>query len=240
MKSLSQIRALTLATAAVTATLLAPAAFAQTKAPQRPSAAAPSTSDRLGMTCAQILEMASTGWTAKFTAAKGSGPQNATSAISTYGKCYDAHTDSLAVSLARKGSGPTKKPRADFAQFETAVKAFTAKAAAGLQPPPDPPKAAYINLYEKQFRREFYTEYEQKTLNTPLTADESEQYRKAKNRFGELLGLLPEDKAHELHAAFGDIVGSHPVSLPMNLALYRYAIFILEPASEKPFGPPPF
>jgi hypothetical protein len=240
VNTLSQMRSLTVAAIALAATLLAPAASPQTKAPQRPSAASPTASDRLGMACAQILEMSSTDWTAKFTEAKGSTPQSATNAISTYGKCYDSHTDSLAASLARKGSGPAKKPRADFAQFETAVKAFSAKAVADVQPPPDPQKAAYINLFEKQFRREFYSEYEQKAVNRPLTPDESDEYRKAKNRFGELLGLLPEDKAHELHAAFGDVIGSHPVSLPMNLALYRYAIFILEPASDKPFGPPPF
>jgi len=43
-----------------------------------------------------------------------------------------------------------------------------------------------------------------------------------------------------LHESFGDVLGSLELGLPMNLALYRYAIFILEPPSEKPFGPPPF
>lgn len=216
-------------------------AFAQAKPPAKP--ASWPASDRLGMTCPQILAMTSTDWTTKFTQAKGStanAADTATRAITTYGKCYDAHTDAIAATLTERGTGPTRKARADFAQFESAAKAFTVKALADAQPPPDATKTAYVNLYEMQFRCEFYTEYEGKTVNWPLTPDESDDYRKAKNRFGELIGLLPEDKAHEVHKAFGNIVGSHPVSMPMNLALYRYAIFILEPATEKPFSPPPF
>lgn len=219
--------------------LLAQVVFSQTKSSQGVSTSS-AASDRLGMTCAQILAITSTDWITKFTQAKGPGSDNAIRAISAYGKCYDARTDSLAAAGTKKGAGPTRKARSDFAQFELAVKAFTAKAVGDVQPAPDAVKSARANLYEKQFHREFYTDYEQKTLNRPLTPDESDEYRKAKNRFGELIGLLPEDKGHEVHRAFGDIVGSHSISLPMNLALYRYAIFILEPSSEKPFGPPPF
>lgn len=219
--------------------LLAQVGLSQAKSSQAAPASS-AASDRLGMTCAQILAITSTDWTTKFTQAKGPTPDNTIRAISAYGKCYDARTDSLAAAAAKKGTGPTKKARSDFAQFELAVKAFTAKAAADVQLTPDAVKSAYVNLYEKQFRRKFYTDYEQKALNRPLTPDESDEYRKAKNRFGELIGLLPEDKAHEVHEAFGDIVGSHSIGLPMNSALYRYAIFILEPPSEKPFGPPPF
>jgi len=213
---------------------------AQTKTGAKPGANSSATADRLGMTCAQILAMSSTDWIAKFTAQKGAGFENSQRAVSAYGKCYDAHTSSLAAALASKSSGPAKKARADFAEFETAVKAFTAKAIADAQPAPDAMKTAYVSLYEEQFRRDFYTDYEQKTVNRQLTPEESDDYRKAKNRFGELIGLLPDDKAHEVHEAFGDIVGPHPVSLSMNLALYRYAIFILEPSTEKRFAPPPF
>jgi len=220
--------------------VFAASGLGQTKLPQKPPAATSATADRLGMTCAQILEITSTDWTSKFTQQKGSTPENSLRAISAYGKCYDARTDSLAAALAKKGTGPTKKARADFTQFEAAIKAFTTKAVANAQPPPDAVRGAYVNLYEKQFRREFYSEYEQKSLNRPLTPDESDEYRKAKNRFGELIGLLPQDKGHELHESFGDVLGSLELGLPMNLALYRYAIFILEPPSEKPFGPPPF
>ncbi len=62
----------------------------------------------------------------------------------------------------------------------------------------------------------------------------------AKNRFGELLGMLPDDKMHELHAAFGEILGPRAVSEETKLAVYRYAISLLERPSDKPFSPPLF
>lgn len=214
--------------------------LAQTKPPQRAPATSSAAGDRLGMTCAQILQTTSTDWVAKFAEAKGSGPEVTARATTAYGKCYDSRTDGLIATLAKKAAGPGKTARANFAGFETAVKAFMTKGLADVQLPSDALKIAYANLYEKQFRYEFYRTYEEKNLNPPLTPEENDQFGKAKNRFGELLGLLPEDKAHEVHEAFGEIVGTHPVSLPMKLALYRYAIFVLEPPSEKPFAPPPF
>lgn len=214
--------------------------FVQTKAPQKSTAASSAGSDRLGMTCAQILQMTSTDWVAKFTQEKGPSPEGATRAMAAYGKCYDARTDSLAATLAKKSAGPQKKARANFVDFETAVKAFTTKALADVQPPPDSGKIARATLYEKQFRYDFYRGYQDKNSNPQLTPEENDQFSKAKNRFGELLGLLPEDRARDVHEAFGVIVGAHPVSLQMKLALYRYAIFVLEPPSEEPFAPPPF
>ncbi|HWF39334.1 MAG TPA: hypothetical protein VG322_12480 [Candidatus Acidoferrales bacterium] len=62
----------------------------------------------------------------------------------------------------------------------------------------------------------------------------------SKNRFGELLDALPDDRMHPLHSAFGDIVGRGGMSEETRLAVYRYAIFLLEPASDQPFSPPPF
>lgn len=62
----------------------------------------------------------------------------------------------------------------------------------------------------------------------------------AKNRFGKLLEGLPDDKMHELHEAFGKVIGPFQISEATRLAAYRYAIFILEPASDPPFSPPPF
>jgi hypothetical protein len=213
------------------------ASSAQTKARHQASAAA---ADRLGLPCAQILEMSSTDWVAKFNAEKSSTAQGTARAAAVYGECYEARTDALAASLARKRAGPSKSARADFLGFETALKDFIAKAVADTQAAPDTAKIAYIDLYQMQFPREFYTQYAEKNLHPTLTADQSDQFTKAKNRFGELLGLLSEDEAREVHQAFGEIVGTHAVSLPMKLALYRYAIFILEPRTEKPFAPPPF
>jgi len=63
---------------------------------------------------------------------------------------------------------------------------------------------------------------------------------KAKNRFGELIGVLPDEKLHELHAAFGAILGLHEVDDATTLAVYRYAIFLLEPSSGQGTYPPAF
>jgi hypothetical protein len=62
----------------------------------------------------------------------------------------------------------------------------------------------------------------------------------AKNRFGKLLEGLPDDKMHELHEAFGKVIGPFQISEATRLAAYRYAIFILESPSDTPFSPPPF
>jgi hypothetical protein len=83
------------------------------------------------------------------------------------------------------------------------------------------------------------------------TASDADEMTKAKNRFGELLDALPEDQLHSLHAAFGNIVGTHQMNNATQLALYRYAIFVLEPSGpapnsldtkppSKPFAPPAF
>lgn len=216
------------------------ASAAQTKPPQKPTASASTAADRMGLTCARILQMSSTDWVAKFNKEKDPSAEGVARAVAAYGKCYDARTDGLAATLAKKGAAPSKNARANFLGFEGALKEFVAKAAADSQSAPDPTKIAYINLYEKQFRRDFYRAYAEKNLNPPLMPEEDDQFHRAKNRFGELLGLLPEDKAHEAHEAFGEIVGTHEISLPMKLALYRYAIFVLEPPTEPAFAPPPF
>lgn len=213
---------------------------AQTRHPRTSHAASSAATDRLELTCTQILAMSSTGWVAKFKNEKSSVPGATARAATAYGRCYDERTEHLATELARKHAGPPKNSRTDFAGLEGALGAFAKTAVADAEPPPDAAKAAYAELYEKQFRYEFYREYEEKNLNPPLTPAEDLQFTKAKNRFGELIGLLPNAKAHQVHAAFGEIVGLHQVSMAMKLALYRYAIFILEPPSGKAFAPPPF
>jgi hypothetical protein len=211
---------------------------AQTRHPR--GKPAHSAADRLGLTCAQILAIRSTDWVAKFKKDKGPAPGATARALAVYGRCYDERTEQLGLELRRKRLAPPKRAAADFAGFEDAVKAFTKTAIVDAQPPPDAAKVAYVDVYGKQFRYEFYREYEQKDLNPKLTPEEDLQFTKAKNRFGELLGLLPNGKAHQVHAAFGETVGLHQVSMAIKLALYRYAIFILEPPSGKPFAPPPF
>ena len=63
---------------------------------------------------------------------------------------------------------------------------------------------------------------------------------KAKNRFGEVLGILPEESLHSVHAAFRQVFDAAPVSNLTKLEIYRYAIFVLAPSKDKPFAPPPF
>jgi hypothetical protein len=217
--------------------ILLPCVASSAGAAQKQSASG----DRLGLTCTQILQMTSDGWVKKFTAAKDATAPSTIQAISTYGKCYDARTNRLAASLGKSGKGPLMGARGNFADFEHALNDFTARALAATEPPADAQKKAYAALYEKQFRYDFYREYEQKNFNPPpLTPEESEAFTKAKNHFGELLGLLPEDKMHDLHRAFGEIFAAGGVPDATKLAVYRYAIFVLESPTEAPYSPPPF
>jgi len=204
-------------------------------AKQSPSA------DHLGLTCPQILRMSSTDWIKKFTAAKDATEPSTIQAISTYGKCYDARTTRLSASLGKSGKGPLMGARGNFGDFEHALGDFATKALATTDPPADAQKKAYANLYAKQFRYDFYRQYEQKNFNPPpLTPEESDAFTKSKNHFGELLGLLPEDKMHDLHRAFGEIFAAGGVPDATKLAVYRYSIFLLESPADSPYSPPPF
>ncbi len=197
--------------------------------------------DRLGLTCTQILEMPSNDWVKKFNSAKDASAPSTIQAIAVYGKCYDARTTRLAAALGKSGKGPLMGARGNFRDFEKVLNDFSAKALGATDPPADELKKAYAALYEKQFRYEFYRQYEQNNFNPPpLTPEESLDFTKSKNHFGELLGLLPEDKTHELHAAFGEIFAAGGVPDPTKVAVYRYCIFLLEPPSAEPFSPPPF
>jgi hypothetical protein len=289
--------------------LLPPCGFSQATAAARKRSAG----DRLGLTCAQILRMTSTDWVAKYVRVKnGAGAANTAngkdqailSAIDVYGKCYDEGTNRVAAALRRSGKGPLMGARGNFQNFEQALKGFEAKALADSDPPADAVKSAYAELYEKQFRHDFYRSYVPAKVNPPAgagtkrgetpgaahvanpgrssnapstglgtagaatsagsvsrtpapgtarshaapnenasdasSAGDVSEFTKVKNHFGELLAALPEDKGHEIHAAFGQILGENPVSEDTREAVYRYAIFLLEPPSGKPFSPPPF
>jgi hypothetical protein len=217
--------------------------------------------DRLGMTCAQLLAMNSTDWVAKFTSAKDTTPENTILAIEAYGKCYDARTTSLSASLGKQGKGPLMGARGNFGDFESALKNFTAKALAGNQQPAGSVKTAYASMYEKQFRYAFYQSYSGRfgkhswsatngAGDAPADASgtdpnsaakpDTDPMTLAKNRFGELLAAMAGDKRHEIHAAFGQIFERSPIGEQWKLEIYRYAIFLLEPPSGKPFSTPPF
>jgi hypothetical protein len=221
--------------------VLASGGFAQAK----PAPTKAADSDRLGLTCVQILQMTSTAWVAHFAekagnANNGSAPV-AVRAITAYAKCYDARTSQLAALLGKSGRGPLMGALGTFRDFQKALDDFTTKALAVSDKQPGTQEAAYAALYDKQFRYEFYQRYEQRiTGGRPLTAEEAAEYSKAKNRFGEFLGLLPQDKAHVIHAAFSQIFDAGPVTDITKLELYRFAISVLESPQDKPFSPPPF
>jgi hypothetical protein len=222
--------------------LLASASFAQAKPAQTKAGG---DADRLGLTCAQILQMTSTAWVADF-AEKAGTPSNtaapvAVRAITAYGKCYEARTNQLAATLGKSGRSPLMGALGNFRDFQKALDDFTTKALAVSDKQPGSQEAAYAGLYEKQFRYEFYQRYEQRISGgRPLTAEEAAEYSKAKNRFGEFLGLLPEDKAHIIHSAFSQIFDGGPVTDVTKLELYRFAISVLQSPKDKPFSPPPF
>jgi hypothetical protein len=133
--------------------------------------------------------------------------------------------------------------------------------------PLGPVKTEYAALYEKQFRYAFYQSYSQKlqkrpssetaensggsaktspadaqssSRSSPEPKSEPDPLTLAKNRFGELLAAMPEDKRHEIHAAFGQIFERSSIGEQWKLEIYRYAIFLLEPPTGKPFSAPPF
>jgi hypothetical protein len=222
--------------------VLASASLAQAKPAQTKAGG---DADRLGLTCAQILQMTSTAWVADF-AEKAGTPSNtaapvAVRAITAYGKCYEARTNQLAATLAKSGRSPLMGALGNFRDFQKALDDFTTKALAVSDKQPGSQEAAYAALYEKQFRYEFYQRYEQRiTGGRPLTSEEAAEYSKAKNRFGEFLGLLPEDKAHIIHSAFSQIFDGGPVTDVTKLELYRFAISVLQSPKDKPFSPPPF
>lgn len=181
-------------------------------------------------------------------------------AIAAYGKCYDARTDRLAASLGKSGKGPLMGVRGNFRDFEAALKNFTTKALGVAQPPADAVKTAYAVLYQKQFRYAFYQSYEQKPVKQPIApvkdaptapADAATTAKPgstritdpmtlAKNRFGDFLAALPEDKRHEIHAAFGEIFEKGSIGEQWKVEVYRYAIFVLESPKDTPFSAPPF
>jgi hypothetical protein len=263
--------------------------------------------DRLGMPCAQILKMTSADWVTWYDAKTRREPADLADfqerATGAYGKCYDARTDALAASLTRSGKGPSKAARAEFTAFETDLKNFETKAVGEAKPAQksdpdfgqqtrDADKFArryFADLYEKQFRYEFYKEFEEKSVNparpTPTAAkptapapgvkssstsvapngktpaaspsgdasstpheptaeerahSDADPVTQAKNRFGKILEALPEEQMHEVHSAFSEVIGAHAMSESMRLAVYRYAIYLLQPAGATPPEPAPF
>jgi len=225
--------------------------------------------DQLGMTCAQVLKMSSTEWIAYFgERTKADRASSTPRAAAAYGRCYQTRTDDLARALTRSGKGPSKAAHTDFDAFEAALKNFTSKALVDAEPPANVEKQALATLYQDQFRYEFYLDYQVKNVKVanasktpqpsrstsprPTAApvsvnpspasppNDADEMTRAKNRFGELLGALPDAKLHELHEAFGEVLGLHALHETMRFHVYRYAIFLLEPSGGDSSYLPPF
>ena len=62
----------------------------------------------------------------------------------------------------------------------------------------------------------------------------------AKNQFGKILEGLPDDQMHEIHSAFSEVVGAHTINESTRLAVYRYAIDLLEFEHPTSTETPPF
>jgi hypothetical protein len=260
------------------------AVSAYAQAPSPPHTASRPDADRLGLSCAQILKMTPSDWIDYY--GKKTGPLAADrthdilNANAAYGRCYDARTDALAASLAGSGKGPGKAARAEFASFEAALKEFETTALADTHPAGASGRKSYADLYEKQFRYEFFQEYQvkaTKTANAPAppakpgasapaatsgasagarpggasssshdpsaeerTRSDADPVTQAKNRFGKILEALPDDQMHEIHRAFSEVIGPYSISEPMRLAVYHYAIYILQPEGAAAAEPPPF
>jgi hypothetical protein len=228
--------------AVVLSAICLPSCFAQAKTAHPATAPDP---DRLGQTCAQILKMPSSDWIVYFDEKSGlvalNNPSGVIRALVVYGKCYEERTNHLAAALGKSGKGPLMGANGNFRDFQKALDDFNLKAFAGTKTAEDSQKAAYVRLYEKQFRYQFYQSYAQKdSLTRPLTPEELDEMSKAKNRFGEVLGILPEESLHAVHTAFRQVFDAAPVSNLTKLEIYRYAIFVLAPSKDKPFSPPPF
>lgn len=191
--------------------------------------------------CAPVLQFSSSDWIAKYTADHTTRPDDTIAAINAYARCYETRTNRLAASLNKSGKGPRMGANGSFRDFQAALENFSAKALTATKPPADPVKTAYASLYVLEFRYEFLLSYEPKAeRNRALTPEESDEYAKAKNRLGELFGLLLMDAFHDVHSAFSQILTAPEINDVTKLEVYRYAIFILARPGEKPFSPPPF
>jgi hypothetical protein len=216
-----------------------PPASSQSSKPKAPASAAHPGSAAAGANCPAVLQLSSTDWIAQYGKDHSASEEDTLKAIDIYAKCYDARSTRLAATLGKSGKGPLMGANGNFRDFQAALKDFSAKALADTIPPADPVKSAYATLYAMQFRYEFLEGYTHKAdQNRPLTADESDEMTKAKNRFGELLGLLKTDQFHEVHSAFSKVLESVNSDVT-KLEVYRYGIFLLARPGEKAFSAPP-
>ena len=133
-----------------------------------------------------------------------------------------------------------------YESYEPKPPASPAQMAAPPAKEPAPPSSSLTG----SARRSADTASSQQAANSPSRTDGNIQSKErekevdpltaAKNHFGGLLGDLSDEQMHDLHRAFGEILGPNSATPQMQLLIYRYAIFLLEPPGGAPFSPAPF
>jgi hypothetical protein len=199
--------------------------------PQNQAAA----SDRLGMTCAQILAISSSDWIAKFVTMNDSIMDAKLRGIRVYGECYDARTDQLAATLARKGIGPKKAALANLRDFQAALDYFTSKALTDEVQPAQPVKAAYAALYARQFRYAFYQSYDP---NSQKPASPAKKPNPAPKQNTQAPPLQPAKPSPSPTPA-ADSANLPPAPAPQKEPLAGVPQKLPVPGEDDPFAPPP-
>ncbi len=158
-------------------------------------------------------------------------------------QAYEQKT--LKQAPASKASKPTAEKVTESPKAESAAAPVATPAANSSDLPPAPQRAPLSGVATKKTSPPASATPPAAAAPVKMPEKESapieiDPFTKAKNHFGELLGLLPEDKVHDVHAAFGKLFSGNPVSEDLKVEVYHYAIFLLERPSDKPFAPPPF
>jgi hypothetical protein len=128
-------------------------------------------------------------------------------------------------------SKATKTARAAAAALKAAPATAAPKSAAGAAPA-GPTSSAAPAGGGSSTPHEPTTEEQARSNADPVT--------QAKNRFGKILEELPDDQMHEIHSAFSEVIGAHAIGESTRLAVYRYAIDLLEFEHPTSSEPPPF
>lgn len=171
-------------------------------------------------------------------------------AANQYGHCVDKNTQQIYQQMLKTGNYPLMGANGDYRDFTTALKNFTRLAlkitATGGSW--DNTQAAYVNLYQKQFKLLFYADYIN-TDNTPdvllnrLKNTPRPDLKKSKRYFEKMMGNIPLEKRSLLLQAFDQLIKSSSFAEQSSIHqeyIYDYAIFILQSPADKPYALPPF
>jgi hypothetical protein len=192
--------------------------------------------------CKKILSQSSTSWINQ-TASKQSGSTiNIVDAATRYGNCVDQDMQQLHAEMLKTGRYPLMGANGDFQDFSSSLKDFTIlalklTASGGTW---DNLMAAYVGLYQKQFKLLFYAEYINNSKDPLLHRLKTTPYPKlqeSKTYFEKIMQNLPPEKREKLLQSFNQLMAS---SSFVEKYVYDYAIFILQSPADKPFSLSPF